>query len=576
MDSKKPIERSTKTRIGDRSIYSLSRRYRNKQRKFFFNSSVLYVCAIVLSIIFLIQNLGNIARFVVHLPYNLGLISTEKAESRVLELALQNPPLRTDELKDIADIGKASIARSRARYLLAVDSIGQKQPNLAIEWLNNLEGEYPVMAVYVNLKRAKAYQIISNLQLPSNAEDKIVDNSTSDDKTKQSNSFTPQVFANSQNNSDSSLVFVSDNSDVRAVELWRVARLKAKENNLTEAIELSKTILSEYSDSEVTDAAAFWLGKWLQKQGQDKEAKEIFTSIVRNSPQSYYAWRAAVFLGWKVGDFSDLHRQNPQIMPIKRATLPTGSQALQELYQIGQDEDAIELWQNEFANTDKPSLSEQLTDGLLRIAKGDYESGIVEVSLLKKRNESGDKEQLKQLQKSLGYWQGLYPFPYQDSIVKYASKKQINPLLVLALMRQESRFQSQVISPSGAIGLMQLMPTTADWIARKLSLKNYDLTNPEDNIRLGTWYLQENLERHEDNTLLAVASYNAGVGNLYKWNPHDDRDLDEFVENIPFEETKKYVKEVFSNYWNYLQIYTKSIDNYLIKSTDNKPKENSL
>jgi soluble lytic murein transglycosylase len=208
-----------------------------------------------------------------------------------------------------------------------------------------------------------------------------------------------------------------------------------------------------------------------------------------------------------------------------------------------------------------------LTDGLLRIAKGDYESGIVEVSLLEKRNEAGDKEQFEQLQKSLSYWQGLYPFPYRDSIIKYANKKQINPLLLLALMRQESRFQSQVISPSGAIGLMQLMPTTADWIARKLSLTNYDLTNPEDNIRLGAWYLQENLERHEDNALIAVASYNAGVGNLYKWNPHDDSDLDEFVENIPFEETKKYVKEVFANYWNYLQIYTGSINNYLIKST---------
>jgi soluble lytic murein transglycosylase-like protein len=568
MDSKKPIERSTKTRIGnDRSVYSSSRRRRNKQKKFFLNSSVLFACSIVLSTIFLIQNIGNIGRFIVHLPYTLGLISTEKAESRVLELALQNPPLRADELKDIADMGKASIARSRARYLLAVDSLSQKQPNSAIEWLDNLEGEYPVMAVYVNLKRAKAYQILSNLQLPNDTKDKIVNKETSEDKKEQNTSFSPQVFTNSQNTSDSSLVFVSSNTNNRAIELWRVARQKAKENNFTEAIELSKTIVSEYSDSEVTDAAAFWLGKWLQKQGQKEEAKEIFTSIVRNYPQSYYAWRAAVFLDWKVGDFSDLHRQNPQIVPVKRATLPTGSQALQELYQIGQDEDAIELWKTEFTNTDKLSLAEQLTDGLLRIAKGDYESGIVEVSLLEKRNEAGDKEQLKQLQKSLGYWQGLYPFPYQDSIVKYANKKQINPLLLLALMRQESRFQSQVISPSGAIGLMQLMPTTADWIARKLSLTNYDLTNPEDNIRLGAWYLQENLERHEDNALIAVASYNAGVGNLYKWNPHDDADLDEFVENIPFEETKKYVKEVFANYWNYLQIYTGSIDNYLIKIT---------
>jgi soluble lytic murein transglycosylase len=570
MDSKKPIAKQHENNGSDDSIFSKSRRRRLRQKKVS-KTTLVFICSIALSAIFLIQNLTNIGKFFVYLPYYVGLISTEAAEKRVLELALQNPPLREGELKDIAGMGKASIARSRARYLLAVDSLKEKQPDSAIEWLDDLEAEYPVMAVYVNLKRAKAYQILSNLQLPSNKDDKIVDNLTLDDYNEQRTSFSPQVFASSQPPSDSEVVLASNNTNNntndRAIELWRVARLKAKENNLTQAIDLAQTILTECGDSEVADAAAFWLGKWLQKQGKNEEAKEVFSAIVNTRPHSYYAWRAAVFLGWQVGDFSNLQHQSPKILPVKRAALPIGSQALQELYQIGQDEDAIDLWQNEFSNIDKPSLPEQLTDGLIRIAKGNYESGIIEVSLLEKRNEAGDKEQLQKLKKNPSYWQGLYPFPYQDAIVKYANKKQINPLLVLALMRQESRFESQVISPSGAIGLMQLMPNTADWIARKLSLANYDLTKPEDNIRLGTWYLQENLERHDDNALIAVASYNAGVGNLYKWNSHNDSDLDEFVENIPFEETKKYVKEVFANYWNYLQIYTESIDNYLVKAS---------
>jgi TolA-binding protein len=565
MDSKKPIGRRKRTGNG-KSIVSKANRYRSKQKKFF-PTTVLFVCAIVLSLIFLIQNLANIGRFALHIPYYLGLISTEAAENRVLELALQNPPLREGELKDIADMGKASIARSRARYLLAVDSLNREQPKSAIKWLEDLEAEYSVMAVYVNLKRAKAYQILSNLHLPNDTEEKILDKSKSDYKEEQSSNFLSQILGDRRNNSSFNLVFVSNNSSIQAAELWRVARIKAKEKNLPEAINITKTILRDYSESEFSDEVTFWLGKWLQKQGKDKEAKEIFKTIVRTYPQSYYAWRAAVFLGWNVGDFNNLHRQSPQILPVKRGSLPTGSQALQELYQIGQDKDAEKLWQSEFTNTDKPSLSEQLTDGLLKVAKGDYLTGIVQVHLLEKRDAEGDREQFQTLKTNISYWQGLYPFPYQESIVKYAKQKQLNPLLVLALMRQESRFQSQVISPSGAIGLMQLMPKTADWIARKINLTNYDLTVPEDNIRLGTWYLQENLERHNDNTLIAVASYNAGVSNLYKWNPQDDTDLDEFVENIPFEETKKYVKEVFANYWNYLQIYTNSIDNYLLKSS---------
>jgi soluble lytic murein transglycosylase-like protein len=564
MDSKKSPKRRKRIGTGNgKSIVSKSHRSKFKQKKFF-PTTVIFVCAIVLSLIFLIQNLANIGNFVLHLPYYLGLISTEAAETRVLELALENPPLREGELKDIADMGKASIARSRARYLLAVDSLSRDRPKSAIEWLEDLEAEYQVMAVYVNLKRAKAYQILSNLRLPNDIEEKILDKSGLESKGEQSTNFSPQR----SNDNNSNLVFVSSNSNSQAAELWRVAQLKAKENNLPEAIDITRTILRDYSGSEYSDVAAFWLGKWLQKQGKDREAKEIFNAIVRIYPQSYYAWRAAVFLGLNVGDFNNLHRQSPQILPVKRSSLPTGSQALQELYQIGQDKDAEKLWQTEFTNNDKPSLSEQLTDGLLKIAKGDYLTGIVQVYLLEKRDAEGDRKQLQALKKTISYWQGLYPFPYQELIINYAKKKQLNPLLVLALMRQESRFQSQVISPSGAIGLMQLMPKTADWIARKLNLNNYDLTNPEDNIRLGSWYLQENLDRHDDNTLLAVASYNAGVSNLYKWNPQGDTDLDEFVENIPFEETKKYVKEVFANYWNYLQIYTKSIDNFLLASTN--------
>jgi soluble lytic murein transglycosylase-like protein len=565
MDSKKPIGRRKKTGTGNgKSIVSKANQYKFKRKKFFPNT-VLFVCAIVLSLIFLIQNIANIGRFALHIPYYLGLISTEAAENRVLELALQNPPLREGELKDIADMGKASIARSRARYLLAVDSLNREQPKSAIEWLENLESEYPVMAVYINLKRAKAYQLLSNLHIPNDTEEKILDKSKSDDQEGQSSNFSSKILGDSQNNNSSNLVFVSNNSNSQTAELWRVARLKAKEKNLPEAIDIARRILQDHSESESSDATAFWLGKWLQKQGENEEAKDIFKTIVRTYPQSYYAWRAAIFLGWNVGDFNNLHRQNPQIIPVKRGSLPTGSQALQELYQIGQDKDAEKLWKSEFTNTDKPSLSEQLTDGLLKVAKGDYLTGIVQVYLLEKRNAEGDREQFQTLRTNISYWQGLYPFPYQESIIKYAKQKQINPLLVLALMRQESRFQSQVISPSGAIGLMQLMPKTADWIASKLNFNNYDLTDPEDNIRLGSWYLQENLDRHDDNSLLAIASYNAGVSNLYKWNPQDDTDLDEFVENIPFEETKNYVKEVFANYWNYLQIYTNAIDNYLLK-----------
>lgn len=126
----------------------------------------------------------------------------------------------------------------------------------------------------------------------------------------------------------------------------------------------------------------------------------------------------------------------------------------------------------------------------------------------------------------------------------------------MALIRQESRFEKQIRSVVGATGLMQLMPETAAWIAEKLNLESYSLVDPEDNIRLGTWYVDYTHNQYNQNTLLALASYNAGPGNVNQWlQRFDMTDGDRFVESIPFSETYGYVKNVLENYWNYWQLY---------------------
>jgi soluble lytic murein transglycosylase len=121
---------------------------------------------------------------------------------------------------------------------------------------------------------------------------------------------------------------------------------------------------------------------------------------------------------------------------------------------------------------------------------------------------------------------------------------------------------------------MQVLPTTAEWIAPQINVdyKTTDLTDPNDNIMYGTWYLDSTHKQYENNSLLAIASYNAGPGNVSKWLttiPKDDPD--EFVEAIPFPETKNYVRQVLGNYWNYLRIYnpqtSQLVDQYLAKQS---------
>jgi len=103
---------------------------------------------------------------------------------------------------------------------------------------------------------------------------------------------------------------------------------------------------------------------------------------------------------------------------------------------------------------------------------------------------------------------------------------------------------------------MQVMPDTGEWIAPQIELEEYSLTDPNDNINLGTWYLDYTHRKYDNNSLLAIASYNAGPSNVDSWMERFDlRDFDQFVENIPFPETKGYVETVFGNYWNYVNLY---------------------
>ena len=187
-------------------------------------------------------------------------------------------------------------------------------------------------------------------------------------------------------------------------------------------------------------------------------------------------------------------------------------------------------------------MAEQFTEGLLRLSRGENLVGISEVSMLEDRETPEEQTQYQALKQQPAYWQALYPFPYFKEIKTWSQKRQINPLLVAALVRQESRFEPKIRSSVGAVGLIQLIPETAKWAAEQNNLKRYNIEEPNDNLQLGTWFLNFSLQKYNNNSLLAVASYNAGPGNVSKWlEKFDKNDPDEFIEAIPFDETKNYV-----------------------------------
>ncbi|MBE9051626.1 transglycosylase SLT domain-containing protein [Nostocales cyanobacterium LEGE 11386] len=364
------------------------------------------------------------------------------------------------------------------------------------------------------------------------------------------------------------------NSNEAAEYRWNIAKDKAKAKDYAAAWEWAQPIATNNPQSILAPRAGFWVGKWATTLGKEQEAKAAYEYVLSQFPYSYYAWRSATILGLNVGNFNSVRQLQPEVVPLQRAIPPAGSETLKELYLLGQDRDAWLQWETEFLNKMQPTVAEQFTEGLMRLAKGDNLSGINIISKLEDRETPEEQAQYETLSQQVTYWQARYPFPYLQEIAKWSSERQLNPLLVTALMRQESMFESQIKSVAGATGLMQVMPSTAEWIAPKIKLdtKSINLEDPNQNIKLGTWYMDYTHQQYNNNSLLAIASYNAGPGNVSRWlRTIGKTDPDEFVENIPFNETKNYVRQVFGNYWNYLRLYNPEISAKVAKYSATHP-----
>lgn len=168
------------------------------------------------------------------------------------------------------------------------------------------------------------------------------------------------------------------------------------------------------------------------------------------------------------------------------------------------------------------------------------------------------------------FWRFMYPIHYQKNIQSAAAFAHVDPLLVASVIRVESKFHTQDVSHAGAVGLMQLMPQTAEWIAQTIRKQNSGsgaavrrlpkdakhLASPQYNILIGSWYVKSLIKQFDNNEVAAVAAYNGGperVGTWLKtgvWNGQMST-----VDHIPVGETRHFVDRVFYNYHLYQKIY---------------------
>jgi len=161
----------------------------------------------------------------------------------------------------------------------------------------------------------------------------------------------------------------------------------------------------------------------------------------------------------------------------------------------------------------------------------------------------------------LNWWALSYPRGYWELVLKYSRKYNVDPYFALAVMREESLLNPEIVSSARAIGLMQIIPQTGQDLFNILQRNDFDqkkLFDPETNIQLGVLYLSRLTKKYNGNIYYVLAAYNAGPLALAKWTDRrpDQDDIDDFIERIPYGETRMYVKRVMNTYLTYKLIYT--------------------
>jgi soluble lytic murein transglycosylase len=358
--------------------------------------------------------------------------------------------------------------------------------------------------------------------------------------------------------------------------LFKAALLDYRRAEFESARDGWQLLIREFPNSRAGLAARFWLGKaWLALDNWD-QSRAAFEAAQEWAATSYYGLRAAEmmqdppahateFAPLNVPDANDGQDQAEawlaSWLPITN-TLALASQepimarspAFQRgdaLMAVGMRAEALEEFET-IKNTwwDDPLAMYQLA--LSFRDRGLYRLSILCAERLIWLSPVNNRTEAPVLVQRLSY-----PLYYHEIVTAEAEAEAADPLLLFALIRQESLFEPSSASTANAQGLTQVIPATGEWVAGRLGWEDYseeDLTLPFVNIRFGTWYLSFQLSTFDEQLVAALAAYNAGPGRIHDWLT-DTPDLDVFVETMPFFEPRLYVRRVYENYAHYRRLY---------------------
>jgi peptidoglycan lytic transglycosylase len=314
--------------------------------------------------------------------------------------------------------------------------------------------------------------------------------------------------------------------------------------------------------ARIRDRVHYWKGRALLEMGKKSQAKKEFNRVIADWPTGYYAELARRRLAGHPTTIADF-------VPVKWKGVsktkwkPTISSADKTDFHMAR---ALEL--------DKLGLHEEVARELVALDIRKQPELVKTAIWLGSKNYAYNrayglvrykfKNEVRNASlASKGFdrflLESYYPKAYRSAVESRAIPVGVDPLLVWSIMRNESAFKPRVLSPAGAMGLMQLIPTTANRMAKSVfggPIDRRRLYNPPVNIALGVEYLKELFKLFPGNAVACIASYNAGEEAAGRWIKNGAmKDVEGWIEEIPYSETNLYVKKVMTSYWNYQRLY---------------------
>jgi soluble lytic murein transglycosylase len=338
-------------------------------------------------------------------------------------------------------------------------------------------------------------------------------------------------------------------SQAAASARWELAWLEYRAGRFRDAALAFRQLSATVSSARL--AGLYWAGRSLDQVGEKAAALALYREVLSRGPQGYYGILAQRRVREKP--------PAPVALPIKLLTDPVARLQTEPRYQRAQALGSIGF--DGFAILELEALG--------RDAGADGERAWALGVAFADLGEAG--RSLRYLRRALGpaveagapglptrLWHLYYPLGYGDHVRTAARAVGLDPYVVAAVIREESSYDPRARSGVGAMGLMQLMPDTARIVAQELGRPLSDvalLWEPPVNIALGARYLAQLAQRFHD-PLLAVAAYNAGPHRVQRWVAERPRvDMEEFVDQIPFDETRGFAKRVFTSWHHYRRLY---------------------